>query len=288
MKKAFLSITAFLLIGTLAACNETDETAEEPEEVIVPVETTQVNEGNLSVDRKLYGRIAPSTITPVMIQMPGEIDVLEVENGDRVEEDDLIAKLKTPAGIQEVKALATGEISKIEYKEGDIATEAEPFAVIVDMDELLINFSVTSQVRELFEKGKKYQMNIDEHEYEVEISSISSMPDDTGLYPIEAIVENKDDELLPGMIAQLSIPERKISSALILPTEAVIEDNEGTYIYLVKDNLAVKTEINILESQSDQTAFEGEVNEGDEVIVNGQITLSDGSKVNVVEEGNES
>lgn len=288
MKKVLASLTALLFVVILVACNETEEANEDQEEVVISVETVQVTKGDLSVNRNLYGRITPSSITPVLIQMPGEIDVIEVENGDRVEEDDLIAKLKTPAGIQEIKAPATGEISKIELKEGDIATETDPFAMIIDMDELQIDLGVTSTVRELFKKGETYESIIDEHEYEVKVTSISSMPDDTGLYPVEAVVKSKDDKLLPGMIATLIIPDKKINQTLLLPTEAIIEESDGAYIYVVKDEIAVKTEINILESQSDQTAFEGEVKEGDEVVINGQILLSDGTKVNVVEEGNES
>lgn len=290
MKKTIFSFIVITLTVFLGACNQNDDadTEQEIEEQIIAVETTHITEGDLSIDKTLYGRTAPSSITPVMLQMPGEIDVLEVENGDRVEEDDLIAKIKTPAGIQEIKAPATGEIANLDFKEGDIATESEPFAIVVDMDELLINFGVTSNVRALLEKEKNYQSKINDETYEAKITSISSMPDDTGLYPVEAVVENKDDKLLPGMVAMLTIPEKKVKASLILPTEAIIEDSEGTYIYVVEDDLAVKTEVNILETQSDQSAFEGEVNEGDEVIINGQLTISDGSKVNVVEEENQS
>jgi len=288
MKRVYLGLLTIILITFLSACDQNEDTDTETEEQVIPVETIHVTEGDLAIEKTLYGRIAPSSTTPVLIQTPGEIDKLEVENGDQVEEDELIAKLKTPAGIQEIKAPEAGEIMKLEVKEGDITSDTEPLAMIVDMDELIINFSVTSNVRALFEKEGTYQTMIDGDEYEIEITSIHSLPDDTGLYPIEATVENKDNNLLPGMIAMLSLPEKKVENTLLLPTEAIFEDSDGAYVYIVKDNLAEKRKINIIESQSDKTAFEGEVNEGDEVIINGQLTVSDGSKVDVIEEENQS
>src|SRR5690625_3026525 len=129
MRKLLITFTALLLITLLAACNESEDSNENKEETVTPVETTEVSEGDLLIEKNVYGRTAPSSITPVILQMAGEIDVLEVENGDQVEEDDLIAKIKTPAGIQEIKAPATGEITELELKEGDIATETDPFAV---------------------------------------------------------------------------------------------------------------------------------------------------------------
>src|SRR5690625_721083 len=288
MKRVYLGLLTIILITFLSACDQNEDTDTETEEQVIPVETIHVTEGDLAIEKTLYGRIAPSSTTPVLIQTPGEIDKLEVENGDQVEEDELIAKLKTPAGIQEIKAPEAGEIMKLEVKEGDITSDTEPLAMIVDMDELIINFSVTSNVRALFEKEGTYQTMLDGDEYEIEITSIHSLPDDTGLYPIEATVENKDNNLLPGMIAMLSLPEKKVENTLLLPTEAIFEDSDGAYVYIVKDNLAEKRKINIIESQSDKTAFEGEVNEGDEVIINGQLTVSDGSKVDVIEEENQS
>jgi len=288
MKKWLTLISILLMVTLLVACQETEEPEEKVEERVVAVETAFVEEGNLVVDKQIYGRLMPSSITPVMIQMPGEIEKLEVENGDIIEEDEVIATLITPAGKQEIKAPATGEINNLSYKEEDIAVETEPFATIVDTKEFLIQTGVTHQVRSLLEKGETYEAIIHDRAYEVEVTSIASMPDETGLYPIEAVVENNNDELIAGMIASLTIPEQKVENALILPTEAIVEESDGTFIYVVNDNVAVKTEIEVLVFQSELTAIKGEINEGDEVVINGQLTLTDGSQVNVVEEGNES
>lgn len=277
-----------MLIGFLTACSQNEETKENREDVIIPVETVEAVEGELVIEKLLYGRTAPKQITPILIQIPGEVDELKVENGDQVEEDDLIAILKTQVGQQNIKAPQNGEIVQLEVEEGDVVTDAEPFAMVIDLGEIKVDFPVTNHVRSLLEKGDTYISIIDDQEYEIKITSISILPDETGLYPIEASLENKDNKVLPGMVAVMNVPERRIENGLILPTSAIIEETDGAFIYLVQDNEAVKREITILESQSDQTAIEGDVQAGDQVVINGQLTLEDGSKVNVVKEGNQS
>src|SRR5690554_3425620 len=132
MKKALLSIAILLLIGVLAACNQNENTIEDQEDIVIPVEIAEATEGNLVTEKLLYGRTAPIHTTPIMIQMPGEIDELEVGNGDQVEEDDLIATLKTQVGQQNIEAPSKGEIVQLEVEEGDLVTDAEPLAMIID------------------------------------------------------------------------------------------------------------------------------------------------------------
>lgn len=288
MRRLGLGIATILLIGLFSACNDDEAEDENKEDIVIPVETVEAKEGDLVIEKSLYGRTAPAKMTPVMVQIAGEMDVLEVENGDEVEKDDLIAKLKTPAGIQNVTASSTGEIVQLEADEGDLIPDSDPLAMIADMEKMNVNTAVTSNVRSLLKKEDKMKSTINDEEYEAEITSIGTIPDETGLYPIEASIENKDKTILPGMIVKLTIPEKRIKEAIILPTEAVIEENEGTYIYIVEDGEVTKVEINIKVTQSDQSAIEGEVNEGDQIVVNGQLTLSDGSKVSVVKEGNQS
>src|SRR5690625_4810882 len=113
MRKILLSLTAILLIAMLAACNDDKEESGEKEgETVTPVEVADITKGDLVIEKSFYGRAEPNKTSPIMVQMPGEIDSLEVEEGDEVKEDDLIAKLKTQAGIQNIRASKEGLIDR--------------------------------------------------------------------------------------------------------------------------------------------------------------------------------
>jgi multidrug efflux pump subunit AcrA (membrane-fusion protein) len=283
MKKLLWSMAAIMMVVFLAACNEDNEETEteEEEERVVPVEIAEAEEGSLTAVNTVYGRTEPNQTTPVMAETPGEIDTLEVENGDSVEEDDLIATLDTPAGLQNIRADREGEITNLNFSEGDMVTNEEPFAVIADFKTLKITAGVTSKVLALFEKDDTVNITIDGQEIEGNITSVGNMPDDTGLYPVEAEVENDDDDFLPGMVAKIAVDETLVSDTIIVPTEAVMEESEETYVYVVVDGEAIRKTVTVQETQSEKTALEGDIEAGDQVVTAGQLTLTDGAQVNV-------
>ncbi|PAV31325.1 efflux transporter periplasmic adaptor subunit [Virgibacillus profundi] len=283
MNKKTISMILILLIALLAACNQDEDTNKDEEERVVPVETAEVTEGDLVIEKSVYGRTAPSATAPIMLETPGEIDTLEVENGDQVEEDDLIATLSTPAGTQNVRAPRDGEVVNLTGAAGDMVSNEEPFALIADMHSVKLEFSVTAKVRELFEKEATLDVTARDKEYEAEITAIGSMPNDTGLYEIEAEAPNEDGEILPGTVIEMTVPEKRIEKAIIVPTASVFEENDESFVYVVKDNKAMKQKVTIQETQSDKTAIEGDVKAGDQVVVTGQLTLTDESRVDVQE-----
>lgn len=279
-------LSSLFLIVTVA-CN-TNEVEEPEEERIVPVDVTTIEQADLILERQFQGRLSPEQMTPVLLQNPGEIDELLVENGDKVDKDDIIAKLKTPVGIQNVRASQAGEIIQLDAKEGDIVSDEEPLALIIDLDQLTLDFTVTEKDRSLFKKDKKLDLTIDEKTYELVIKSVAKLPDDTGIYPVSGTVKNKKERLLPGMIATIHVPEKLVSNALVIPTEALIEESDETFVYIIKDDTAIYTDVTVIEAQSDLTAIEGDLDKGDTIVINGQLTLSDGAKVDIVNEENES
>ncbi|SFB26970.1 RND family efflux transporter, MFP subunit [Lentibacillus halodurans] len=283
MRKLFLSIAALMLIGILAACNQDEESNDEQEEQVVSVEIEEVTAGDLVIEKSLYGRTEPDSTTPVMVQNPGEVTELEVENGDTVEEDDHLATIQTAAGNQNIYASTAGDITKLTADEDAMVSNEEPLMVIADFNPMTLTFSVVTETLDLLETGDTYPVTMNGQEYEAEITAISTMPDDTGLYPVEATVDNEDDNILSGAIAVMDIPENRIEDTVLLPTEAVVTENDETFVYVVEDNQAVRKDITIQETQSEETAVEGDVQEGDQVVVNGLLTLSEGMNVNVVQ-----
>lgn len=283
MRKAIL-ILLVSFMSILVACSNDDDKAV-AEEPVIAVETTEAIEGDLVVEKSIYGRAMPIKTTPLLAQAPGELDVLKVEEGDKVKKEEHIATVKTAAGTQKIDAPKEGEIMQLDVEEGDMISDSDPFALIVQLKEMKVEFAVTDQVRSLVGKEDKLKLTVKDEELEAEVTKVGKMPDDTGLYPIEAKVKNEDEILLPGMVTQVHIPEKRVKKSVILPTEAIVEEDDRTFVYLVEGDQVKQVDITILATQSDQTAIEGEIKAEDELVINGQLTLTDGSKVDIVKEG---
>lgn len=282
MKKIYFGLVIIVIALMLTACNEEDDKKVKNEERVIPVETEKIKEGDIVIEKSIYGRTEPKGAMPVMVQNSGEVDQVEVKTGDKVEKNDPIATIQSPAGKQTIRAPKDGKITQLNVSEGELASTEDPIAIIADSDSLKLTFTVTDDDRDLLEVEDEFDVSIDNKNYKAKITSADAMPNDTGLYPIKATVKNKGNKLLPGMIAKLQVPETRIEKALIVPTQAVEEEGNESFIYVVKDNKAVRTVVSIKESQSDQTAIEGDFKVGDTVIVKGQLSLTDGSKVKVV------
>lgn len=283
-KLILVSLISILLL-LLASCNDTEKETT-TEERAVPVEITEAVLEDFVVEKNTTGRIEPKDLTPIMVQMPGELSELNVKNGDKVEKDELIAKVTTQRGILDVKAPEAGEIVELSAKENDFVSDSEPLALVLNTDELTITFEVTNHLRKLFDRDKTYKVKIDNREYEMVIDTIGKIPGETGLYPVEGTVKNEKDQVLPGMIGVLSLPEKRHEKVLVLPTEAIVEESEGSFVYRIKKDQAEKVEVTVIEAQSNVTAIEGDIAEDDQIVINGQLTLTDGSKVVIAKEEN--
>lgn len=284
MRKASLFLGIIFLIFILVACSEEDESDnQEEEDRVVSVETAEIEEGNLTIDRTISGRVEPNKTTPITVEQPGEVETIDVESGANVEEDDKIATIATPAGKQTIYAPSDGELMQVQADEGEMINPEEPFAIIADTSSWKLQFTATARILELINKDDTFTVTINGNEFEATITKIDSVPDDMGLYPFTATIDDEEDQdILTGTVATLAIPETIVSDSLLVPTASVVEENNESYVYIVVDNQVERKKVTVNEMQSEKTAIEGELEPGDEIVTSGQLTIQNGDSVEVV------
>ncbi|GAA0487111.1 hypothetical protein GCM10008986_10710 [Salinibacillus aidingensis] len=280
-KKGMVVLLAAAFLMT-ACTNESDQADEEEEELITPVETAQVEKGSLTIEQTFFGRVTADRMAQVIPTNAGEISELNVENGDEVEEDEVLAR--TSPGNLAIEAPIAGIVQDLTMNEDSLVSNQNPVASIIDLDSLNAGMQVTEEQLDLFKEDQEVTLNFSTLEKDVTatVESIAVKTDDTGLYPVSASFENEDHKIKPGMVAEITIPEEKISDALIVPTAAIVEENNASYVYVIKDNTAHYTEVEVLGAQTESTAIKGDIKKGAEVVTKGQLTLTDGGKVEVM------
>src|SRR5699024_6990091 len=98
MRKLFIGVIAILLIGMMTACSEDEEEQSEETEKVTSLETAEAEELDLTKDKTINGRTKPGSSKPIMLESPGELETLEVPNGEEVDKDHTHATIQTPAG----------------------------------------------------------------------------------------------------------------------------------------------------------------------------------------------
>lgn len=97
---------------------------------------------------------------------------------------------------------------------------------------------------------------------------------------VEMDVENKSKLLLPGTVAEVTIPLPAQDSTLIVAKTAVVSADEGVYVIKVVDGKAVRVPVKKGRLADDKIEVFGELNEGDVLVLKATEEIKDGATLN--------
>ncbi len=103
----------------------------------------------------------------------------------------------------------------------------------------------------------------------------------TGTFVVRASFDNANEHLWPGMLGNLTLEVGAHKDALTVPEVAVQHAGDENFVYVIADGKAHKKDVKVAQSL-DQTAIISEgLEAGEQVAVDGMLSLQDGSKVTV-------
>lgn len=141
-------------------------------------------------------------------------------------------------------------------------------------DEMTLSVNVDEMDILSIEAGQKATVTFDaieNKEYEGEITSIDkngTTSNGTTKYPVE-ITLTKEDSMMSGMNASVTITTSEVTDALLVPAAAVTEEGNTSYVYTEKDSktgeLSGKTEVQTGDTDGTNIVITSGVSEGDTV-----------------------
>ena len=107
----------------------------------------------------------------------------------------------------------------------------------------------------------------------------------TGTIALKAEFANKDSRLWPGGLVRVQLALSVDKGAIVVPSSAVVTGQQGSYVYVVDSGMARIRPVT-LRRQSDSIAvLSAGIGSGDQVVIEGQLRLTDGAKVQVQKQG---
>ena len=97
----------------------------------------------------------------------------------------------------------------------------------------------------------------------------------------EIDIENPDEVLTPGLYCTVELYIPRKTPSLLVPASAIIFDQNGIQVAVVKDGTAHIQTITVARDLGTDIEVRDGVKEGDEVILNPPVTLANGDKVNI-------
>ena len=102
----------------------------------------------------------------------------------------------------------------------------------------------------------------------------------TGTVPVRATMPNTDELLWPGTLVTVQLTFRQ-EQAVAVPSTAVQVSQAGTYVFVVKDEQAELQPVTVARVVGSDTVISSGLVGGETVVTNGQLLLTNGTKVAV-------
>jgi membrane fusion protein, multidrug efflux system len=196
--------------------------------------------------------------------------------------------LKVQKSYTMIRAPFSGRISAANVKVGNFVRPADtqPLAVINQMAPVYVTFAIPQRVlvdlRDAMAKGdSKVTATIPGHQRSEEgkVAMVENAVDSTtGMVTVRGIMNNASETLWPGILVQTKLIIRN-EDTVVVPTVAVQRSQSGNYVFVVKDGVSKVRPVRV-DRTSGGTSVISEGLSGDEdVVVDGQLLLSEGSRV---------
>jgi multidrug efflux system membrane fusion protein len=200
----------------------------------------------------------------------------------------LIENLKVQIGYCTLRALISGHVSMASVKVGNFVRQADltPLATIMQTAPVYVTFSLPQRsLPELRAALANESANIDvlvpgdPRKASGQVTMIENTVDAaTGTVPVRATMPNTDEILWPGTLVTVRLNFRE-EDAVTLPSIAIQVGQSGPYVFVVKDGVATVQAVKVARTFDAETVLESGLNGGETVVTEGQLLLSNGSKV---------
>jgi len=182
-----------------------------------------------------------------------------------------------------IRAPISGVISARDIKIGQHVGRTDATFKITETSRLVAYLKIPQSELVKFSAGHTIEIHVDampETTFAATIARISPTVDArNGTFRATAYIDNDAAMLAPGMFARFDIAYDKHVDVLLIPATALIREDRQTVVYVVTDGAAERrTIVTGIESNGRVEVLEG-LAANEQIIVTGQGSLRDGSKV---------
>jgi len=200
----------------------------------------------------------------------------------------LLDNYKVQKSYTLIRAPFAGRISVANVKVGNFVRPADlqPLAVINQMAPVYVTFAVPQRVlvdlRESMAKdGSKVTATIPGRQSS-EVGKVAMVENTvdatTGMITVRGVMDNGNETLWPGTLVATKLTIRT-EDAVVVPTVAVQRSQSGNFVFVVKDGAAKVTPVKVDRTFQGYSVVSEGLSGDESVVTDGQLLLSDGTRV---------
>ena len=181
--------------------------------------------------------------------------------------------------LYNLTAPISGVVEAVNVTENNFAASGTAAFVISNGSNKTVTFYVTDSVRQTLTPGQAVTVNYNGQTYEGAVTEIGGVVNaQVGQFQVKAVIDGAQD-LPDGLSVELTTTAHQANGAVLIPSDAMFFEDGISYVYVVQDGKAVRTDVTIGLYTADQIAVTAGLNPGDEVITTWSSSLRDGVDV---------
>jgi RND family efflux transporter MFP subunit len=196
--------------------------------------------------------------------------------------------LKVQKSFTIIRAPFSGRIGAANVKVGNFVRPADtaPLAVINQMAPVYVTFAIPQRVlvdlRDAMATGaSRVIATIPGHQRSEDgkIAMVENSVDSTtGMVTVRGIMNNANETLWPGILVNTKLIIRT-EDAVTVPTAAVQRSQSGNFVFIMRDGKAHVQPVNVSRTFQGISVVASGLSGGEDVVVDGQLLLSEGTPV---------
>lgn len=170
------------------------------------------------------------------------------------------------------------------------ASDANGLVVITQMKPIAVIFRIPEDnlppLLKKLEEGERMSVDVYDREQRQKLATGYLLTTDNQIDPssvtvrLKAVFDNENNELFPNQFVNARLFLDSKRGTTILPSAAIQRNNQGTYVYLIKEDKTVALQpVRLGPSEGDNVSIDEGLNPGDLVVLEGADNLREGSKV---------
>ena len=206
----------------------------------------------------------------------------------------VLDNLKVQLSYCTISAAISGRISAANVKVGNFVRSADliPIATINQLSPIYVSFAVPQRYlpdirTAIGAESATIDATVpgsDKHASGA-VSMIENAVDaTTGMATVRATMPNEDELLWPGTLVNIRITLRQ-EQAVVVPSAAVQVSQQGSFVFVVKDNIARVVPVTVGRVVGNESVIESGLSGGETVVTNGHLQLTDGARVTIRKAG---
>src|SRR5881296_3418076 len=191
-----------------------------------------------------------------------------------------------------VRAPISGRTGRLLVRAGNLvrANAPDPLVIINQIHPILVRFAVPEQHLATIQRYRRNRLPVlvspsktDTAFTEGVLSFVDNSVDTTtGTVLLKAEFPNRDNALWPGEFLNVRLQLYVEDSAVVVPSQAVMNGQQGTYLFVVnQDGTARSQPVTVERTAGAYAVIAQGVRAGEEVVTDGQVRLVNGAPVEV-------